>query len=207
MVYSAPNALQLEDSILIECPHCSATLVICRLEVRVAVEKSPVAITLEPAPALDDGLDAVVSHVEAELVELALREAGGVKARAAALLGLKYSTFWDLTDRLGVELEEDRPREVTSLDEADVVNVRVPLPDRDPLRLELPVDRDEGLLASVVDGCRRNLARWALERTHGNLSRAAERLEMKYTTFHSLARRLSPTTGAANGATGGPGSS
>jgi DNA-binding NtrC family response regulator len=58
-------------------------------------------------------------------------------------------------------------------------------------------------MRAVVDEVRRALINDALHRAGGNQARAAARLGMKYTTFHTLARRLGIKRVGHNGKAGG----
>lgn len=61
-----------------------------------------------------------------------------------------------------------------------------PIPDG----MQMFLVRPNATLRTVVDDVRRALINGALERADGNQARAAKLLGMKYTTFHTLARRL-----------------
>jgi len=61
-----------------------------------------------------------------------------------------------------------------------------PIPDG----MQMFLVRPDATLRTVVDDVRRALINGALERANGNQARAAKLLGMKYTTFHTLARRL-----------------
>ena len=50
----------------------------------------------------DQPLDEVVDDVRRILAVRALREARGVKVKAAEIAGMKYTTFYELVRRLGI---------------------------------------------------------------------------------------------------------
>ena len=52
-------------------------------------------------------LDAILRDIKRRLVVDALQHEKGVKSRAARSLGLKYSTFYELVRRLGVDDDND----------------------------------------------------------------------------------------------------
>ena len=91
----------LDSSGEFSCPHCGDTI---RLEgIGLRFEGSDGAETVR----LDlkhpqEPLDAVVDDVRRVLVTRALREANGVKVKAAEIAGMKYTTFYELVRRLGI---------------------------------------------------------------------------------------------------------
>lgn len=104
------RALHHECAAQIRCPDCGG-LVELR-DVRVAVTIRPPASEHAPGPTIevpldsDDSLDEVITGVKRRLVVRALRRAGGVKTRAAELVGIKYTTFYNLVERLDITDEE-----------------------------------------------------------------------------------------------------
>jgi DNA-binding NtrC family response regulator len=91
----------LESSGEFSCPHCGDTI---RLEgIGLRFEGSGQAETIR----LDlkhpqEPLDEVVDDVRRVLVVRALREANGVKVKAAEIAGMKYTTFYELVRRLDI---------------------------------------------------------------------------------------------------------
>jgi len=91
----------LDSSGEFACPHCGDTI---RLEgIGLRFEGSGEAETVR----LDlkhpqEPLDEVVDDVRRVLVLRALREANGVKVKAAEIAGMKYTTFYELVRRLGI---------------------------------------------------------------------------------------------------------
>jgi DNA-binding NtrC family response regulator len=78
-------------------------------------EGSPIAVSLEPAPAAhppadDDllpvSLDDRMRELEADLISWALRVTAGNKSRAAKLLKIKRSTLGDRFNRCGLKVAE-----------------------------------------------------------------------------------------------------
>lgn len=179
--------------LVIECPHCRTSIVLEEPAVRaVEIADDPVVLRLRgPMPGPEVPLDRIVHHLETELVLRALEATGGVKLHAAELLGMKYSTFWERMRRLGLTLDDAADvGDGVALEQVTRVDLELGSGRRETLCLEIPIPGDAGLLPAAVDGLRTRLARHALDQCDGNLSCAAERLGMKYTTFHSLVQRL-----------------
>ena len=85
----------------VDCPRCGDRIVVESLAVRAtAAGQSGVPLDLERR---GRSLDAILQDVRRRLVVDALRHANGVKSRAARSLGMKYSTFYELVRRLGVD--------------------------------------------------------------------------------------------------------
>jgi DNA-binding NtrC family response regulator len=95
----------LESSGEFSCPHCGDTI---RLEgVGLRFEGAHDAATVQlDLRHPDDPLDTVVDDVRRVLVIRALREANGVKVKAAEIAGMKYTTFYELVRRLGITDED-----------------------------------------------------------------------------------------------------
>jgi DNA-binding NtrC family response regulator len=87
------------------CPHCNGTI---RLQgVGLRFEGSDEAETVQlDLRHPDEALDEVVDDVRRVLVIRALREADGVKVKAAEIAGMKYTTFYELVRRLDITDEE-----------------------------------------------------------------------------------------------------
>lgn len=64
-----------------------------------------------------------------------------------------------------------------------------------PEGVQVLLVRPGATMRSVVDDVRRALINDALSRVNGNQARAAKLLGMKYTTFHTLSRRLGIVSG------------
>ena len=180
------------------CPCCDAILVLEDLEVRAGAEDARGELLID-IRGKGDAIEAIVGELEGQMVEMALREAGGVKARAAELLGLKYSTFWELAQRVGIDASEAPEDAAPAESIAAAVGVVVRLhDDSEPaLEIRVPLDRELGLHASVVLATKRAVAHRALGRAGGSVARAAELTGMKYSTFHSLLTRLEPAETAS----------
>ena len=101
LVPSGGEARFLDRTGEFSCPHCGDTI---RLEgIGLRFEGSGEAETVR----LDlkhpqESLDEVVDDVRRVLVLRALREANGVKVKAAEIAGMKYTTFYELVRRLGI---------------------------------------------------------------------------------------------------------
>ena len=186
----------LEGALRFRCPCCGSPLVLENLSVRVGEAAEPAVELVLETGGHGDLIEPIVHDLEFQLVRRSLREAGGVKARAAELLGLKYSTFWELVQRLGVDPGRAAAGSTPaggSIADAAVIEVRVGDDPGPVLEIRVTPDPARGLLRSVVRETRRAVAHRALERADGNIARAAERVGMKYSTFHSLLARLAST--------------
>lgn len=98
----------LESSGEFSCPHCAGTIrlegVGLRFEGAAATETVQLDLRHPEEP-----LDAVVDDVRRVLAIRALREANGVKVKAAEIAGMKYTTFYELVRRLGITDEDIGP--------------------------------------------------------------------------------------------------
>jgi transcriptional regulator with GAF, ATPase, and Fis domain len=95
----------LESSGTFSCPHCSGTI---RLEgVGLKFEGGETSETVQlDLRHPEEALDVVVDDVRRLLAIRALREANGVKVKAAEIAGMKYTTFYELVRRLGITDED-----------------------------------------------------------------------------------------------------
>lgn len=95
----------LESSGTFSCPHCNETI---RLEgVGLKFEGSETSETVQlDLRHPEESLDVVVDDVRRVLAIRALREANGVKVKAAEIAGMKYTTFYELVRRLGITDED-----------------------------------------------------------------------------------------------------
>lgn len=200
----SPRAASADDrgpvGLEIRCPCCNAGILLEEVALRVVRGPTPRRLLTLAVTDPDLGLEATVRDVRRQLIELALRQSRGVKARAAELVGLKYSTFWEMAERLGCdelpaadvdeESGEPSPLEDVPLERVERVVVLRAEAEGPPMEIEVPVSRHEGLLRTVASEVKLALARRALDRADGNVARAAELVGMKYTTFHSFLRRL-----------------
>lgn len=95
----------LESSGEFSCPHCGGTIRLQGVGLRFQGGDNSPTVQLDlrhPAEPLDD----VVDDVRRVLVIRALREANGVKVKAAEIAGMKYTTFYELVRRLGISDED-----------------------------------------------------------------------------------------------------
>ncbi|MFQ5744075.1 MAG: helix-turn-helix domain-containing protein [Acidobacteriota bacterium] len=189
-------AVQAHDArgLHIECPCCKAPLQLESVSLRA---NEPQATELGKRIHLSctgTSLEKATDEIRRQLIGRALWEANGIKSRAANLLGLKYSTFWENAQRLQAnepKMLEDFaiPADGTRLDEVEIIVVRC----ADAAgRWEVRVDaagRGQ-LLQRVVSYAKRSIAQRALARTAGNAARAARLLEMNYSTYYALLRRF-----------------
>lgn len=83
------------------CPHCSGTIRLQGIGLRFegSDESDTVQLDLRHP---EESLDEVVDDVRRALAIRALREANGVKVKAAEIAGMKYTTFYELVRRLGI---------------------------------------------------------------------------------------------------------
>ena len=98
----------LESSGEFSCPHCGDTIRLQGVGLRFQGGDNSHTVQLDlrhPQEPLDD----VVDDVRRVLVIRALREANGVKVKAAEIAGMKYTTFYELVRRLGVTDADFRP--------------------------------------------------------------------------------------------------
>lgn len=97
---SSSRAAREAGSFLV-CPHCNRAFPHGEGR-RVAHRDIYFVLELRVTPE-DPSFGSLTRAVKRSLVLWALGECGEVKVAAARLLGLKYSTFWEMTKRLGVE--------------------------------------------------------------------------------------------------------
>lgn len=105
----APNARipLLDSSGEFACPHCAGTIRLQGIGLR--FEGSDNAETVQfDLRHPEQPLDEVVDDVRRVLVIRALREADGVKVKAAEIAGMKYTTFYELVRRLGITEDDYR---------------------------------------------------------------------------------------------------
>jgi len=98
----------LESSGEFSCPHCGDTIRLEGVGLRFQGGDNSHTVQLDlrhPQEPLDD----VVDDVRRVLVIRALREANGVKVKAAVIAGMKYTTFYELVRRLGITDADFRP--------------------------------------------------------------------------------------------------
>ncbi len=95
----------LESSGEFTCPHCGDTIRLEGIGLRFEGAQNAATVQLDLRHP-DDPLDAVVDDVRRVLVIRALREANGVKVKAAEIAGMKYTTFYELVRRLGITDED-----------------------------------------------------------------------------------------------------
>jgi transcriptional regulator with GAF, ATPase, and Fis domain len=95
----------LESTGTFSCPHCHETI---RLEgVGLRFEGGEISETVQlDLRHPEESLDVVVDDVRRVLAIRALREANGVKVKAAEIAGMKYTTFYELVRRLGITDED-----------------------------------------------------------------------------------------------------
>lgn len=97
----------LDSSGEFACPHCAGTIRLQGIGLR--FEGSDHAETIQfDLRHPEQPLDEVVDDVRRVLVIRALREANGVKVKAAEIAGMKYTTFYELVRRLGITDEDFR---------------------------------------------------------------------------------------------------
>ena len=97
----------LKSSGEFSCPHCDGTIHLQGVGLRFQGADNARTVQLDlrhPEEPLDD----VVDEVRRVLVIRALREANGVKVKAAEIAGMKYTTFYELVRRLGITDDDFR---------------------------------------------------------------------------------------------------
>ena len=98
---------RISGGLAFECPHCDSSVQAGHLSLAFNLpgDRRDVQLFLvNPDNALEDVLD----EVRRTLVSRALRDTHGNKSKAAAQLGMKYTTFYALVKRLGLEDEGRR---------------------------------------------------------------------------------------------------
>lgn len=83
------------------CPHCSGTIRLEGIGLRFEGGDKANTVRLDLRHP-EDPLDDIVDDVRRVLAIRALREANGVKVKAAEIAGMKYTTFYELVRRLGI---------------------------------------------------------------------------------------------------------
>jgi len=97
----------LDSSGEFSCPHCSGTIRLEAIGLRFQGGNNADTVRLDvrhPEGPLDD----IVDDVRRVLATRALREANGVKVKAAEIAGMKYTTFYELVRRLGITADDYR---------------------------------------------------------------------------------------------------
>jgi two-component system NtrC family response regulator len=74
-----------------------------------ALRRAPEAAPAAPAPALGGSLDETLAEWERRMILDALRQAGGVQARAAKLLGVSERSLWYRVKKLGIQVRSGPP--------------------------------------------------------------------------------------------------
>jgi len=87
------------------CPHCGGTIRLEGIGLRFEGGEEAETIQLDLRHP-DEPLDEVVDDVRRLLAIRALREAKGVKVKAAEIAGMKYTSFYELVRRLGITDED-----------------------------------------------------------------------------------------------------
>lgn len=96
-----PGIRFLEGAGEFRCPHCDRSIHLEALSLKLEGQPEGHRVRLDlrhPEEPLEDVLD----QVRRVLVTRALRAANGVKARAAEIAGMKYTTFYELCRRLEI---------------------------------------------------------------------------------------------------------
>ena len=89
------------------CPHCSGTIRLEGIGLRFEGGDHADTVRLDLRHP-EDPLDDIVDDVRRVLSIRALREANGVKVKAAEIAGMKYTTFYELVRRLGITEDDYR---------------------------------------------------------------------------------------------------
>ncbi len=89
------------------CPHCSGTIRLQGIGLRFEGGDNTNTVRLDLRHP-EDPLDDIVDDVRRVLAIRALREANGVKVKAAEIAGMKYTTFYELVRRLGITEDDYR---------------------------------------------------------------------------------------------------
>jgi two-component system response regulator AtoC len=74
-----------------------------------SIQRAAAAAPAETAPALSGPLDAVLEEWERRMILDALRQAGGVQARAAKILGISERSLWYRVKKLGIQVRTPPP--------------------------------------------------------------------------------------------------
>jgi DNA-binding NtrC family response regulator len=90
------------------CPHCSGTIRLQGIGLRFEGSDDSETVQLDLRHP-EESLDEVVDDVRRALAIRALREANGVKVKAAEIAGMKYTTFYELVRRLGITDDDIKP--------------------------------------------------------------------------------------------------
>ncbi len=97
----------LESTGEFSCPHCSGTIRLQGIGLRFEGGDNTNTVRLDLRHP-EDPLDDIVDDVRRVLAIRALREANGVKVKAAEIAGMKYTTFYELVRRLGITEDDYR---------------------------------------------------------------------------------------------------
>jgi two-component system response regulator AtoC len=73
------------------------------------IQKAPAAAPVDAGPALAGPLDHVLEEWERRMILDALRQAGGVQARAAKILGISERSLWYRVKKLGIQVRTPPP--------------------------------------------------------------------------------------------------
>ena len=95
----------LESSGEFACPHCRGTIRLEGIGLRFEGSNDSDTVRLDLRHP-EEPLDEVIDDVRRVLVVRALREANGVKVKAAEIAGMKYTTFYELVRRLGITADD-----------------------------------------------------------------------------------------------------
>jgi transcriptional regulator with GAF, ATPase, and Fis domain len=90
------------------CPHCSGTIRLQGIGLRFEGSEASDIVQLDLRHP-EESLDEVVDDVRRALAIRALKEANGVKVKAAEIAGMKYTTFYELVRRLGITDDDLKP--------------------------------------------------------------------------------------------------
>jgi len=104
-VVSEARVPLLESSGEFTCPGCGCTIRLESVGLRFAGGAATDTVQLDLRHP-EEALDAVVDDVRRVLAIRALREANGVKVKAAEIAGMKYTTFYELVRRLGITKDD-----------------------------------------------------------------------------------------------------
>jgi len=97
----------LDSSGEFSCPHCSGTIRLEGIGLRFQGGDRADTVRLDLRHP-EDPLDDIVDDVRRVLATRALRDANGVKVKAAEIAGMKYTTFYELVRRLGISEDDYR---------------------------------------------------------------------------------------------------
>lgn len=95
----------LDSSGEFSCPHCNGTIRLEGIGLRFEGSDNTDTVRLDLRHP-EDPLDDIVDDVRRILAIRALRDANGVKVKAAKIAGMKYTTFYELVRRLGITKDD-----------------------------------------------------------------------------------------------------